>query len=104
MGLLEGKKALVVGIASKHSIATGIARALHEQGAELALTYQNEKLLSRVEGFAQEWNSNLVLPCDVTDDDQIADLSRSSTRNGVGWISWFIPWGSPRRGTGRRLH
>jgi enoyl-[acyl-carrier protein] reductase I len=74
MGLLEGKKALVVGIASKHSIATGIARALHEQGAELALTYQNEKLLSRVEGFAQEWNSNLVLPCDVTDDDQIADL------------------------------
>ena len=74
MGLLEGKKALVVGIASKHSIATGIARALHEQGAELALTYQNDKLRSRVEGFAQEWNSNLVLPCDVTDDDQIAAL------------------------------
>ena len=74
MGLLEGKKALVVGIASKHSIATGIAKALHEQGAELALTYQNEKLRSRVEGFAQEWNSNLVLPCDVSDDEQIATL------------------------------
>lgn len=74
MGLLEGKKALVVGIASKHSIATGIAKALHDQGAELALTYQNEKLRSRVEGFAQEWNSNLVLPCDVTDDDQITSL------------------------------
>lgn len=74
MGLLDGKKALVVGIASKHSIATGIAKALHEQGAELALTYQNEKLRSRVEGFAQEWNSNLVLPCDVTDDNQISAL------------------------------
>lgn len=74
MGLLDGKKALVVGIASKHSIATGIAKALHEQGAELALTYQNEKLRSRVEGFAQEWNSNLVLPCDVTDDDEISAL------------------------------
>ena len=71
MGILDGKKALVVGIASKHSIATGIARALHEQGAELALTYQNDKLHSRVEGFAREWGCNLVLPCDVTDDDQI---------------------------------
>lgn len=77
MGLLDGKKALVVGIASKHSIATGIARALHEQGAELALTYQNEKLRSRVEGFAQEWNSNMVFPCDVTDDDQISALFQS---------------------------
>lgn len=74
MGLLDGKKALVVGIASKHSIATGIAKALHEQGAELALTYQNEKLRSRVEGFASEWNSDLVLPCDVTDDEQISAL------------------------------
>jgi len=74
MGILDGKKALVVGIASKHSIATGIARALHEQGAELALTYQNDKLRSRVEGFAQDWNCNLVLPCDVADDDQIASV------------------------------
>ena len=74
MGILQGKKALVVGIASKHSIATGIARAFHEQGAELALTYQNERLKSRVEGFASDWGSDLVLPCDVTDDDQIRDL------------------------------
>lgn len=74
MGLLDGKKALVVGIASKHSIATGIAQALHEQGADLALTYQNDKLRSRVEGFAQDWNAGLVLPCDVADDDQIAAI------------------------------
>ncbi|WP_250658341.1 enoyl-ACP reductase FabI [Alkalimarinus coralli] len=74
MGLLTGKKALVVGIASKLSIATGIARALHEQGAELALTYQGDKLKKRVEGFAEEWGTDLVLPCDVTDDQQIEDL------------------------------
>ena len=74
MGILNGKKALVVGVASKHSIATGIARALHEQGAELALTYQTDKLKSRVEGFAAEWNSDIVLPCDVTDDGQIEQV------------------------------
>lgn len=74
MKLLEGKKALVVGIASKHSIATGIARAFYEQGAELALTYQTEKLRSRVEGFAEEFGNARVLPCDVADDQQIEDL------------------------------
>ncbi|MDX1589529.1 MAG: enoyl-ACP reductase [Oleiphilaceae bacterium] len=74
MRLLEGKKALVVGIASKHSIATGIARAFYEQGAELALTYQNEKLRSRVEGFAEEFGNARVLPCDVADDQQIETL------------------------------
>ena len=74
MGILNGKKALVVGVASKHSIATGIARALHEQGAELALTYQTDKLKSRVEGFAAEWGSDIVLPCDVTDDEQIEQV------------------------------
>ncbi len=74
MGFLTGKKALVVGIASKLSIATGIARALHEQGAELALTYQGDKLKKRVDGFAEEWNTDMVYPCDVTDDQQIEDL------------------------------
>ena len=51
MGLLSGKKALIVGVASKHSIAYGIAEAFAKQGAELAFTYQNEKLKSRVEKF-----------------------------------------------------
>ena len=77
MGFLTGKKALVVGIASKLSIATGIARALHEQGAELALTYQGDKLKKRVDGFAEEWNTDMVYPCDVTDDQQIEDLFTS---------------------------
>ena len=77
MGLLTGKKALVVGIASKLSIATGIARALHQQGAELALTYQGDKLKKRVEDFGNEWETDMVFPCDVTDDQQIADLFKS---------------------------
>ncbi len=74
MGFLTGKRALVVGIASKLSIATGIARALHEQGAELALTYQGDKLKKRVEGFAEQWGTDMVYPCDVSDDQQIEEL------------------------------
>lgn len=71
MGILTGKRALIVGLASKHSIAAGIAEAFHEQGAEMAFTYQNEKLRSRVEGFAEGWNSKLTFPCDVSSDDEI---------------------------------
>ncbi|MEP1583607.1 MAG: enoyl-ACP reductase [Marinobacter sp.] len=71
MGLLSGKKALIVGVASKHSIAYGIAEAFAKQGAELAFTYQNEKLKSRVEKFAEGWGSSLIFPCDVASDDEI---------------------------------
>ncbi|MBL4821078.1 MAG: enoyl-ACP reductase [Gammaproteobacteria bacterium] len=74
MGFLAGKRILVLGVASKLSIASGIAAAMHEQGAELALTYQNEKLKGRVEGFAQSWDSNLTFPCDVTSDEEIDQL------------------------------
>lgn len=77
MGMLSGKRALIVGVASKHSIAHGIAEAFHQQGAELAFTYQNDKLKSRVEKFAGEWGSSLIFPCDVADDDQIADVFKS---------------------------
>ena len=75
MKLLAGKRALIVGLASKHSIAKGIADAFHAQGAELALTYQNDRLKSRVESFAQQWNCNLVMPCDVSDDQQIEAIA-----------------------------
>ena len=65
MGFLQGKRALVTGIASQRSIATGIADAFHREGAELALTYQNEKLKLRVEDAAAGYGSNIVLPLDV---------------------------------------
>ncbi len=72
MGFLAGKKVLIVGIASKLSIATGIANAMHREGAEIALTYQNDKLKQRVETFGAQWNSQIILPCDVADDAQIS--------------------------------
>ena len=71
MGFLTGKKALIVGLASNRSIAYGIAEAFHQQGAELAFTYQNEKLKERVEKMAAEFNSTLTFPCDVASDTEI---------------------------------
>lgn len=71
MGFLQGKRALITGIASERSIASGIAEAMHREGAELAFTYQNDKLKSRVEKAAALYGSQIVLPLDVTDDAQI---------------------------------
>ena len=74
MGFLTGKKALIVGVASKRSIAYAIAQAFHDQGATLAFTYQNEKLEERVKEMAATFGSNLVFPCDVADDDSIQNV------------------------------
>jgi len=74
MGMLSGKKALIVGVASKHSIAYGIAEVFAREGADLAFTYQNEKLRSRVEKFAEQWGSQLTFPCDVASDEQIEEV------------------------------
>ncbi len=71
MGFLSGKKVLVVGVASTRSIAWGIAQAMRREGAELAFTYQNEKLKRRVEKLAGECDSDIIVPCDVEDDQQI---------------------------------
>ncbi len=74
MGFLAGKKALIVGIASNRSIAYGIAKAMHREGAELAFSYANDKLKPRVEKFAEEFGSDIVLPCDVAVDADIDQL------------------------------
>ena len=71
MGFMTGKKALIVGLASKRSIAWGIAQAFAREGAELAFTYQNEKLKPRVEAMADELNSNITFALDVAHDDEI---------------------------------
>lgn len=71
MGFLENKRALIVGVASNRSIAYGVARAMHREGAELAFTYQGEKLRDRVAGFAAEFGSDIVLPLDVSSDEEI---------------------------------
>ncbi|MCH2558525.1 MAG: enoyl-ACP reductase [Alcanivorax sp.] len=76
MGFLAGKRYLIVGIASDRSIATGIADAMHREGAELAFTYQNDKLKSRVTKVAERCGSSeaLCFPCDVTSDEQIQQV------------------------------
>lgn len=74
MGFMSGKRALIVGLASNRSIAWGIAQAFHREGAELAFTYQNEKLKPRVEAMAAELDSNRVYPLDVAHDEEITEL------------------------------
>lgn len=74
MGFLEGKKVLILGLLSDRSIAYGIASAMKKQGAELAFTYQMEKHQGRVEKLAANFDSNLVLPCDVSNDNHIVEL------------------------------
>jgi enoyl-[acyl-carrier protein] reductase I len=74
MGFLAGKRALILGVASNRSIAWGIAQAMHREGAELALTYQNDKLQPRVEKMAAELGSSITLPCEVERDADIDSL------------------------------
>ena len=72
MPLLRGKKALIFGVANEKSIAWAIARAFHEQGAELAITYAGEAFEKRVRPLAESLNAAAVLPCNVTSDAEIA--------------------------------
>jgi enoyl-[acyl-carrier protein] reductase I len=77
MGFLSGKKILITGVASNRSIAWGCAEAMHREGAEIALTYQNDKLRSRVEEMAAKCGSDLALPLDVGSDQDIQTLFTS---------------------------
>lgn len=74
MGFLNGKKLLITGVLSNRSIAYGIARACHAQGAQLAFSYQGERFKERITEFASDFGSNLVFDCDVSSDEQIAAL------------------------------
>ncbi len=78
--LLEGKRGLVLGIANKRSIAWGIAQAAHREGAQLALTYQSERLRENVHELAAGLRDPLVLPCDVARDEELAGLAESIQR------------------------
>jgi enoyl-[acyl-carrier protein] reductase I len=74
--LLEGKRALITGVANRWSIATGIARQLHEHGASLAFTYQGERVKDEVAKLAAELGGGPVLECDVTSDEALRTLAR----------------------------
>ncbi len=74
MGFLAGKKLLITGVLSNRSIAYGIAKACHDQGAELAFSYVGERFKNRITEYAADFNSQLVFDCDVSDDAQIDQL------------------------------
>lgn len=85
MGFLAGRRALITGIASNRSIAYGIAQAMHREGAELAFTYQNDKLKPRVEKFAEEFGSSIVIPCDVGSDSEIENTFKQLAEHWDGF-------------------
>lgn len=96
MGFLAGKRILVTGVLSNRSIAYGIARACHREGAELAFTYVGERFKERTVGFAAEFGSTLIFPCDVGSDDEIAavfaDLLKTWPRiDGIVHAIGFAP-------------
>jgi enoyl-[acyl-carrier protein] reductase I len=74
MGFLADKKILITGLLSKHSIAYGIAKACHREGAQLAFTYQTERFEDRIKKFAAEFGSDITIPLDVSSDEQIDNV------------------------------
>ena len=87
--LLEGKRGLVLGIANKRSIAWGIAQAAHREGARLAVTYQGERLLENVQELSQQLRDPLILPCDVTKDEDLKTLAEA-VKNDFGTIDFVV--------------
>ena len=74
IGFLSGKKFLITGVLSNRSIAYGIAKACHAQGAELAFSYVGERFKDRITEYASEFGSSLIFDCDVGSDEQISQL------------------------------
>ena len=87
MGFLAGKRALIIGLATERSIAHGIAKAMHREGAELAFTYQNERLKDRVTGMADGFGASVCVPMDVAVD---AEIDRAFARVKEAWDSLDI--------------
>ena len=84
MKLLNGKNILIVGVANKHSIASGIAESMAENGANIALTYQNERLQKNVEKLGSNWGVDTFLPCDVSKDEDIDSTFEQLSKNWDG--------------------
>jgi enoyl-[acyl-carrier protein] reductase I len=89
VGLLDGKTALIFGVANDHSIAWGIAQALHREGANVGLSYAGEVLERRVTPLAASIGATFVEPCDVTSDEAIADLMKKAGKD-LGGIDILV--------------
>ena len=79
--LLKNKRILITGLANKYSIANGIAAAMHREGAQLAFAYQNERLLKNLTSIAEEYNSNILIECDVSSDESIDDAFKELNKH-----------------------
>ncbi|MCB1413441.1 MAG: enoyl-ACP reductase FabI [Xanthobacteraceae bacterium] len=88
-GLMQGKRGLIMGVANDHSIAWGIARALHAHGAELAFTYQGDALGKRVRPLAEQLGAELVLPCDVEDIESV-DATFAALKEKWGTLDFVV--------------
>ena len=88
-GLMTGKKGLIMGVANDHSIAWGIAEALHKQGAELAFTYQGDAFKKRVEPLAASVGSDLLLACDASNEDDL-DIVFGALKQQWGEIDFLV--------------
>jgi enoyl-[acyl-carrier protein] reductase I len=90
MGFLAGKRLLITGLLNNRSIAYGVARACHREGAELAFSYMGERFKDRITEFAAEFGSSLVFDCDVSSDEQIdalfADLNKAWPEGFDGFV------------------
>lgn len=89
MKLLEGKRVLITGVANRWSIATGIAKRLHEHGAELAFTYQGERVRDEVAKLAAELGGGPVIECDVANDDSLKAMAAELARS-FGKLDGFV--------------
>ena len=87
--MIKGKKGIVIGIANDHSIAWGIAKQLHASGAQLAITYQNNTLLKRVKPLADKVNSDILVECDVNNEDHLQNIF-TQIKKGFGEIDFII--------------
>ena len=87
--MIKGKKGIVIGIANDHSIAWGIAKQLHASGAQLAITYQNNTLLKRVKPLADKVNSDILVECDVNNEDHLQNTF-TQIKKRFGTIDFII--------------
>ncbi len=89
MGMLDGKKGIILGVANEKSIAWSIAQALHKEGAELAFTYAGEIFEKRVKPLAESLGSKYIIPCDVTKDDDIKNVFKV-LKDGFGHLDFLV--------------
>ena len=101
--VLEGKKGLIIGIANDHSIAWGIARSLHEEGASMYLTYQNDSIKKRVEPLSQKINCLGIMPCDVSDTSSLENVC-DGIKDKIDFFVHAVAYSDKNELSGKYLH